>query len=239
MRPDPPVWAPSPNHNERPGAPDMVVLHYTGMQSGAAALERLCDPAAQVSAHYLIEEDGRVFALVAEERRAWHAGLSFWAGERDINGRSIGVEIVNPGHEFGYRPFPQVQIEAVLALLDAIRGRWTIPDARIVGHSDVAPARKQDPGELFPWARLARAGHGIWSEAVASSAGLSSGAARRALAAIGYEVAPAPEEAPLAADERLSLIAFQRHWAPARLDAELDGLTGARLLDVARRVQGA
>ena len=142
----------------------MIVLHYTGMATGEAALERLRDPAAKVSAHYLVEEDGRVFALVPEERRAWHAGVSSWRGETDINGRSIGIEIVNPGHEFGYRDFPDVQIAAVIDLLTDIRSRWTIPDALIVAHSDVAPARKQDPGERFPWRRLAEAGHGLWAD---------------------------------------------------------------------------
>src|SRR5579863_873471 len=135
----------------------MVVLHYTGMQTGHAALARLRDPAAKVSAHYLVEEDGRVFALVPEERRAWHAGKSFWRGETDINARSVGVEIVNPGHEWGYRPFPDPQIAAVIELLGDIRSRWTIEDARLVGHSDVAPDRKEDPGELFPWRRLSEA----------------------------------------------------------------------------------
>ena len=151
-----PIEAPSPNFDARTAPPDMIVLHYTGMETGEAALERLRDPEAKVSAHYLVEEDGRVFSLVPEERRAWHAGAAFWAGERDINARSIGVEIVNPGHEFGYREFPEAQIAAVIDLVGGIRERWTVPDARILGHSDVAPRRKEDPGELFPWKRLAR-----------------------------------------------------------------------------------
>ena len=129
---------------------DKVVVHYTGMQTGAAALERLCDPAAKVSAHYLIEEDGRVFSLVPEERRAWQAGVSFWKGERDINAVAIGIELANPGHEWGYRAFPDDQIEALIGLMDAIRGRWDIPDGRILGHSDVAPARKTDPEPGIP-----------------------------------------------------------------------------------------
>src|SRR5271154_5060512 len=120
----------------------MVVLHYTGMVTGEAALARLRDPEAEVSAHYLVEEDGRVFRLVEEDRRAWHAGVSFWRGERDINGCSIGLEIVNPGHEFGYRDFPEPQVVAVIALLDDIRSRWAVPGARVIGHSDVAPDRK-------------------------------------------------------------------------------------------------
>ena len=144
----------------------MVILHYTGMQSGQAAIDRLRDPEARVSAHYVVEEDGRLFRLVDEERRAWHAGKSFWKGETDINACSIGVEIVNPGHEFGYRAFPDAQIETVIRLLDDIRGRWSIENTRILGHSDVAPARKEDPGELFPWKRLAEQGHGLWFEPV-------------------------------------------------------------------------
>jgi N-acetylmuramoyl-L-alanine amidase len=158
------IQAPSPNFDRRLAPPDMIVLHYTGMVDGAAALARLTDPDARVSAHYLVEEDGRIFALVPEARRAWHAGRSFWAGKTDINGGSIGVEVVNPGHEFGYRPFPPPQVAAVIDLLGDIRARWTVPDARILGHSDVAPDRKTDPGELFPWKSLAQAGHGLWVE---------------------------------------------------------------------------
>ena len=124
------IEAPSPNFDARRGPPDMIVVHYTGMDSGEAALERMRDPEAKVSAHYMIEEDGRVFTLVPEERRAWHAGVSFWKGERDINSVSIGVELVNPGHEHGYRAFPDDQIEALIALIDGIRGRWEIPDGR-------------------------------------------------------------------------------------------------------------
>ena len=137
------IDAASPNFDARTRPPDMIVLHYTGMESGEAALARLRDPVAKVSAHYLIEEDGRVFTLVAEERRAWHAGASYWRGETDINAVSIGIELVNPGHEFGYRAFPPAQIDSVVALLDEIRGRWEIPDGRIVGHSDVAPAGRR------------------------------------------------------------------------------------------------
>jgi N-acetylmuramoyl-L-alanine amidase len=162
------IEAPTPNVDHRRGPPDMVVLHYTGMQTGEEALARLCDPQAKVSAHYLVEEDGRVFRLAPEERRCWHAGKSFWKGETDINAVSIGIELVNPGHEWGYRGFPDAQVAAVISLLDDIRARWTIPDDRILGHSDVAPARKEDPGELFPWKRLAEAGHGLWIEPAAA-----------------------------------------------------------------------
>jgi N-acetylmuramoyl-L-alanine amidase len=144
------IPAPSPNFDTRRAPPDMLVLHYTGMETGEAALARLRDPEAKVSAHYLVEEDGRIFQLVPEERRAWHAGAGGWRGEDDCNAASIGIEIVNPGHEFGYRLFPEAQIAAVIALIGDIRDRWTIPDNRIIAHSDLAPARKTDPGELFP-----------------------------------------------------------------------------------------
>jgi N-acetylmuramoyl-L-alanine amidase len=158
-----PIEHPSPNQDDRGGAKiDMLVLHYTGMTSGGAALARLCDPAARVSAHYTIDEDGTVYAMVPEARRAWHAGVSRWAGARDINARSIGIELVNPGHEFGYRAFGDAQIAALVALGQGILQRHAIASWRVLGHSDVAPARKDDPGELFPWQRLAEAGIGLW-----------------------------------------------------------------------------
>lgn len=157
------IEAPSPNHDSRDGQRvDILLLHYTGMQSGEAAIARLCDPAAKVSAHYVVEEDGRVFHLVPEERRAWHAGVSSWAGAANINQRSIGMEIVNPGHEFGYRPFPAAQMAAVRDLAREIVARHAIPARRVIGHSDVAPTRKEDPGELFDWQGLAASGIGIW-----------------------------------------------------------------------------
>lgn len=234
-----PISAPSPNFDTRVSPPDMVVLHYTGMATGEAALERLRDPEAKVSAHYLVEEDGRVFALVDEARRAWHAGVSSWKGETDINGRSIGIEIVNPGHEHGYRPFPDAQIEAVIALLSDIRTRWSIEDGMIVGHSDVAPARKQDPGELFPWKRLHAAGHGLWAEPQpapgppigAEEEGLGVMVIQGALRRIGYD---APTSGVFDADTQTVLIAFQRHFAPHRLDGIADGQTRARLTALAR-----
>ncbi len=155
---------PSPNHNERdPAKPvDILLLHYTGMASGEGAVRWLCNPASKVSSHYVVFEDGRTVQLVDEGRRAWHAGKSWWAGETDINTRSVGIEIVNPGHEFGYRPFPDVQIEAVIALCREIIARHPIPPERVLAHSDVAPTRKEDPGELFPWRRLCDAGVGHW-----------------------------------------------------------------------------
>lgn len=233
------IEAPSPNFNERTVPPDMVVLHYTGMATGVEALDRLRDPQAKVSSHYLVEEDGRVFRLVPEERRAWHAGLSFWKGETDINGRSIGIEIVNPGHEFGYRPFPDAQIAAVIELLGEIRGRWDIEDGRIVGHSDVAPARKDDPGELFPWKRLAQAGHGLWVEPdAAPGAPLAEGeegagvfAFQAGLTRLGYDCAPSGKY-----DAHTATIvrAFQRHWRPEKVDGIADGMTRARLIALLR-----
>jgi len=233
------IEAPSPNFDARRAPPDMIVLHYTGMQTGEAAIARLRDPEAKVSAHYVVEEDGRVFRLVPEERRAWHAGASFWKGETDCNAVSIGVEIVNPGHEFGYRPFREVQIEAAVALLHDIRTRWEVPDARIVGHSDVAPDRKEDPGELFPWKRLAEAGHGLWAEpAPAPGAPLTVGdegpgvfALQAGLTRLGYDCAPSGQY-----DDRTATIvtAFQRHWRPARFDGIADGETRARLMALLR-----
>ena len=217
----------------------MIVLHYTGMHTGEAALARLRDPEAKVSSHYLIEEDGRAFALVAEERRAWHAGVSFWKGERDINAVSVGIELVNPGHEFGYRGFPGPQISTLIGLLDEIRGRWSVPNGRIVGHSDVAPQRKQDPGELFPWARLAQAGHGLWpAPPAAPGAPLGEGdegtgvfALQAGLTRLGYDSAPSGRY-----DAATSTIvtAFQRHWRPARVDGIADGETRARLMHLLR-----
>jgi N-acetylmuramoyl-L-alanine amidase len=230
--------APSPNFDARTGPPDMLVLHYTGMPSGEAALARLRDPEAKVSAHYVVEEDGRIFDLVPEARRAWHAGRAFWRGATDINACSIGVEIVNPGHEFGYRAFPDAQVAAVIELVGDIRTRWTIDDGRILGHSDVAPDRKQDPGELFPWRRLAQAGHGLWAEPAAAGAPLAQGdqgpgvfALQAGLARLGYDSAPSGAyDAATAAVVR----AFQRHWRPSRIDGAADGETRARLIALLR-----
>lgn len=229
------IAAPSPNFDARVSPPDMLVLHYTGMESGEGALVRLRDPTARVSAHYLVEEDGRVFSLVPEARRAWHAGVSFWAGARDINGHSIGVEIVNPGHEFGYRPFPDDQIAALIELLTDVRSRWTMPDARILGHSDVAPERKTDPGELFPWARLAAAGHGLWAQPPRAPGGLiGPGAQGPAVLALQAGLARLGYHCPAtgAYDEATTAVvtAFQRHWVQSRFDGTADGATRARLM---------
>ena len=200
---------PSPNHDTRGGVPiDMLVLHYTGMQSAQAALERLTDPAAKVSAHYTIDEDGTVYAHVPEALRAWHAGLSFWAGRRNVNACSIGIELVNPGHEFGYRGFPEAQIGALIELSHGILDRHAIPASRVLGHSDVAPSRKEDPGELFPFEKLAKAGIGLWP--MARQTDLSA----EGLIRYGYD----PE---VAEDKRI--LAFQRHFRPARLTGAWDG----------------
>ena len=155
---------PSPNRGERRGGatPDMVVLHYTAMESARAAADRLCDPRSEVSAHYLIARDGEVLALVPEELRAWHAGVSNWGGMADVNSRSIGIELDNPGHAAGYPPYPEPQMAALEALLAGILGRWPIPTERVVGHACVAPGRKIDPGEKLDWRRLARRGLAVW-----------------------------------------------------------------------------
>jgi len=218
------IERPSPNHDGRDGAPiDMLVLHYTGMTSAAAALERLCDPAAKVSAHYTIDEDGTVYAMVPEDRRAWHAGVSHWAGATNINARSIGIELVNPGHEFGYRDFPEEQIAALTTLCHSILVRHPIPSARVLGHSDVAPARKEDPGELFPWARLAKAGIGLWPTPGDSNLEAS------ALARFGYD-----PDAPL--DKVIT--AFQRHFRPKKLDGQWDGECAGLLAWLLDKVEG-
>ena len=236
------IPAPSPNFDIRVRPPDTIVMHYTGMQTGAAALARLQDPTSRVSAHYVVEEDGRVFALVPEERRAWHAGKSFWKGDQDVNGCSIGIEIVNPGHEWGYRPFADPQITAVIALTADIRTRWVVPDDRIIGHSDVAPDRKEDPGELFPWKRLADAGHGLWAEPdPAPGPSLAEGdsgtgvyALQAGLAALGYDSAPCGR---FDADTTGIVRAFQRHWRPRLVDGIADGETRARLIALLKRAR--
>jgi N-acetylmuramoyl-L-alanine amidase len=233
------IEAPSPNFDPRTTPPDTIVLHYTGMPTGEGALERLRDPAAKVSAHYVVEEDGRIFRLVAEERRAWHAGVSFWKGVRDINTASVGIEIVNPGHEFGYRPFPDAQIASVIELVGDIRTRWTVDDDRIVGHSDVAPDRKDDPGELFPWKRLAQAGHGLWVEPPAApGAPLSEGeestgvfALQAGFTRLGYDCAPSGK---FDAHTKAVVTAFQRHWRQGKVDGIADGETRARLIGLLR-----
>ena len=210
------VAAPSPNFDARPpDAPvDILLLHYTGMQSGAAAVARLCDPEARVSSHYTVDEDGTIYQHVPENSRAWHAGVSYWAGARDINARSIGIEVVNPGHEFGYRAFPGRQVETVIALAREIVRRHRIPPERVLGHSDVAPARKQDPGELFPWGALALEGIGLWPQTRRHRLDVPF---TDGLRAFGYGMRPDMD----VADETV-IAAFQRHWRPAKIDGVAD-----------------
>ena len=212
----------SPNFGPRPAAAaiDTVVLHYTGMRTAAAAIERLCDPESEVSAHYAIDEVGEVLRLVDESLRAWHAGRSSWRGDTDINDRSIGIELVNPGHEFGYRAFPELQMAALEALLGDIIRRHDIPQTRVLGHSDIAPTRKRDPGELFDWRRLAKKGLAIWPDA--EDAGEPPGDTRAMLTAIGYDA-----DAPLAS----VVTAFQRRFAQHAVTGEPDPET--------RRIIGA
>ena len=218
---------PSPNWDDRPAgvAVDMLILHYTGMQSGAAAIARLRDPAARVSSHYVVEEDGAVYRLVAEDRRAWHAGISFWRGRRALNDVSVGIEIVNPGHEWGYRRFPDVQMTAVEVLCREIVARHGIVPERVLGHSDVAPDRKQDPGELFDWRGLARSGLGVWPDDIQAEP-LSVADAQRKLRAFGYEC---PQTGAMDPATRIVVTAFQRHFRPENVDGLLDAETCARL----------
>lgn len=216
---------PSPNHDQRDRAIDMVILHYTGMMSGAAALDRLRDETAKVSAHYLVEENGEIYQLVPEARRAWHAGVGSWRGEIDINARSIGIEIVNPGHEFGYRDFPDCQIDGVISLLRAITKRHAIAPTHVLGHSDIAPRRKEDPGEKFPWARLAKEGLAIAPFEGAPDSALDYHDALEALIVIGYDAPPG--------DHAAALLAFQRRFCPQALGQGFDGLTKAALKTIA------
>jgi N-acetylmuramoyl-L-alanine amidase len=208
------VEYPSPNFNERALPVSMLVLHYTGMIDAESAIERLVDPQSEVSAHYVVCEDGKILSLVDEDNRAWHAGRSYWRGITDVNSASIGIEIVNPGHEFGYRPFPEAQMSVLIPLIAGIVGRHRIERANVVGHSDVAPARKQDPGELFDWGRLAKHRLALrrpvknlvdpqWDD---SSFLL-------ALERFGYDIR----------DERAAVTAFQRRFRPDLIDGIIDG----------------
>ena len=215
------IDSPSPNFDERDRPITMVVLHYTGMQDGASAIAWLRNAESKVSFHYLVGEDGQIVRMVAEDKRAWHAGRSFWRGERDVNSASIGIEIVNPGHEWGYRPFPEEQMNSVLRLVAQAVDKYDIPRANVVGHSDVAPARKQDPGELFDWAKLARYGLALgrptknlmdphWTDA----------GFLLALERFGYDVS----------DRKAAVTAFQRRFRPEHIDGEIEGECRAILL---------
>ena len=207
------IEAPSPNFDARALPVTMIVLHYTGMETPEAAIDRLRDPGAKVSSHYCVAEDGAIVRLVDEAHRAWHAGASHWREVDDVNSASIGIEIVNPGHEFGYRPFPDAQIDAVIRLVADIKERHAITRGNVVGHADIAPARKRDPGELFPWSRLARLRLALprptkglmdpqWPEA----------GFVLALERFGYDVT----------DPMAATMAFQRRFRPELIDGEVD-----------------
>lgn len=201
----------------------MLVMHYTGMKTGAEAIERLTSEESGVSSHYVVNEDGVVLRLVDEGKRAWHAGASYWRGITDVNSASIGIEIVNPGHEFGYRPFPDDQIVAVIRLSSEILKRHDIPRANVVGHSDVAPARKQDPGELFPWDKLARLQLALARPRnPTTDPEWSDGAFLLALERFGYDIE----------DKLAATVAFQRRWRPTLIDGTIDGECRAILLQL-------
>ena len=205
---------------------DTLVIHYTGMMPTDRARDWLCDPASRVSAHYLLDEDGTTWRMVEEEDRAWHAGVGCWRGWRDINSRSIGIELSNPGHDYGYREFPDVQIAALIELAGGILARHPIPIHNVVAHSDIAPGRKIDPGELFPWARLAAAGIGLWPDmdtAVEVTVPVY-GAPLVALSEIGYDTDTQPADAVISA--------FQRRFRPSCFDGVLDDETKQRIAQV-------
>lgn len=213
-------WQPSPNFNERRRPVRQIILHYTGMQEGDDPLARMCDPAAEVSAHYYIAEDGVITQMVALDKRAWHAGVALWRGEADINSSSVGIELHNPGHAWGYRPFPAKQMESCLQLVAAIKKHFGVDRADVIGHSDIAPARKEDPGELFDWPLLAHhhlalgrpkklLADPLWSDS----------AFALALERFGYDIADLPA----------ATIAFQRRFRPERIDGVVDGETRAIL----------
>ena len=194
----------SPNFNDRPKdiVPNILVIHYTGMQSLDQALQRLMSSNSQVSAHYLISRKGEIFKLVSEEKRAWHAGVSYWRGETDINSYSIGIELENPGHEFGYSKFPKSQMSVLTELCVELINKYSISPENIVGHSDIAPRRKKDPGELFDWKSLAKKGVGLWPEPILNKISVES--FEKSLNDFGYEVV----------DLRSTITAFQRHYLP-------------------------
>jgi N-acetylmuramoyl-L-alanine amidase len=245
----------SPNHGERRGRgrPDTIILHYTGMSKSVEALAWLCDPASQVSCHYFVWEDGNIVQLVAEERRAWHAGQSCWQGETDLNSTSIGIEIANPGHDGGLPVFPEAQVAALVALCRDITARLVILPPRVLAHSDIAPSRKRDPGEKFPWARLHRAGIGHYVEPApieeaadadlpveaAYAAGRSGasaievGSLQEMLATYGYDV---PVNGVYCATTEAVVRAFQRHFRPERVDGIADRSTVTTLRELIRTV---
>lgn len=229
----------SPNFDERAGGqnPSMIILHYTGMKTGREALKRLCDPSAKVSAHYFIDEKGRVRQLVADDKRAWHSGVSYWNGVSDVNSASLGIEIVNPGHEFGYQAYTDRQIGALAFLCEELIAKYKIAPRYILGHSDVAPTRKVDPGHLLPWERLARKHIGLWPELgeidedEAAALADDPDAFHRALVQFGYG-----PDAPFID----TMVAFHRHFCPEKFKkwddrpAKPNVLGAARLLALLR-----
>lgn len=240
------AWRPSPNFGPRAegAAIDILLLHYTDMKTAEAAIQLLSDPASQVSCHYVVAEDGTITQLVDEAHRAWHAGVSSWHGEGDINSRSIGIEIANLGHDHGYPDFPDAQIDAVIALACDICARHGIRPERILAHSDVAPARKRDPGEKFPWGRLASAGlgHFVEPEPIRGGRFFSVGetgapieALQAMLALYGY---PLQISGTYDQETELAVIAFQRHFRPERVDGIADSSTIATLHRLARSLSG-
>lgn len=255
-RPDSPLADrihPSPNHGERRGCekPDSIILHYTGMAQTSEALLWLANPLSQVSCHYFVFEDGRIWQMVPENRRAWHAGRSSWHGETDMNSRSIGIEIANAGHDLSTMPpdpgeypdFPEGQIEAVIALVKDIAARWQIAPGRILAHSDIAPGRKVDPGEKFPWGRLAAAGLGLWPKQAAphpakmpayrlGDEGMPVAALQSMFAKFGYGI-----EISGVFDVKTEAVvaAFQRHWRQGKVD----GVADAETLGVLRQLHSA
>jgi N-acetylmuramoyl-L-alanine amidase len=207
------IDCPSPNFDERDQPISMIVLHYTGMKDAASAIERLRDPESSVSCHYLVAEDGQILRMVPEEKRAWHAGRSSWRGNQRINSCSIGIEIVNPGHELGYRPFPDEQIDALIPLVADIKERYGITRGNVVGHSDIAPRRKQDPGELFPWGKLARLRLALPRPTKnLMDPNWTNGGFLLALERFGYDVS----------DPMAAIVAFQRRYRPELIDGEID-----------------
>jgi N-acetylmuramoyl-L-alanine amidase len=235
------IERPSPNFDDRKRAIDMLLLHYTGMPKGEDAMARLCDAQAKVSAHYTVEEDGRIFSHVAEDKRAWHAGVSCWNGEGDVNARAIGIEIVNPGHEFGYRNFPAAQIESVIALSKDIFSRHAIPAAHVLAHSDVAPGRKEDPGELFPWRHLAEEGIGLWAGARESGTNLIGEHSpveavrqlQEMLARFGYCI---DVDGQYGEATRKVVTAFQRHFNPDDIGTADEGFGDGQMITVLKQL---
>jgi N-acetylmuramoyl-L-alanine amidase len=238
---------PSPNFGERRDGvlPDMIVLHYTGMPDAAEAVRRLCAPGSEVSAHYVVMEDGEVVQCVREAERAWHAGVSSWVGETDVNSRSIGIEIANPGHDWGYPDFPDRQVAALISLCRGIMIRREIPPHRVVAHSDIAPGRKKDPGEKLPWGLLANAGIGHWvapspivpgTRLMPGSSGDEVRELQTALASYGYGLSTTGLYDSATTDV---VTAFQRHFRPERVDGIADPSTIATLKALLASVGGA